>query len=299
MNVDPRAAVTDCVSCGQPLSGPYCSRCGERVLDPDSLTIRHFARTAVEELGQVDGKLWRTVRALLFKPGFLSSEYAAGRRRMYVNPIRLLLTAIVLYALFTRGGLFVTLTLGPLIFNIAPAAVPADSSIADTVAKIDRGGVLGRMLAGKAATADIASPAARERFHRRLNQFAQPLSFANVFLLALALFALFHRRRRLLVEHAAFSMHLVSFMLLSSLILVPVVRLLAISRALGLTVLLAVYFMQSAYMAAAIRRFYLSDAAGRGSLGRAAAVAFLIYLLNSAFITGVQMLGGAIAIRAI
>ncbi len=34
--------VEQCVSCDAPLSGPYCARCGERVLEPEALTLRHF-----------------------------------------------------------------------------------------------------------------------------------------------------------------------------------------------------------------------------------------------------------------
>jgi Protein of unknown function (DUF3667) len=31
-----------------------------------------------------DGRLWRTLFALVFKPGFLTREYFDGRRRRYV-----------------------------------------------------------------------------------------------------------------------------------------------------------------------------------------------------------------------
>jgi hypothetical protein len=34
-----------CVSCDASLSGPYCSRCGERALEPEALTLRHFLAT--------------------------------------------------------------------------------------------------------------------------------------------------------------------------------------------------------------------------------------------------------------
>src|SRR4051794_2211651 len=69
-----------CVSCDAPLSGPYCSRCGERVLEPDALTLRHFfTHTVAHELLHVDGTLWRTLRLLFVRPGQLSLDYAAGR----------------------------------------------------------------------------------------------------------------------------------------------------------------------------------------------------------------------------
>ncbi len=100
-NVDTATpAMERCASCDASLSGPYCSRCGERALEPEALTLRHFlVHTAAHELLHVDGALWRTLRLLSLRPGRLSLEYAAGRRRPYVNPFRLPLIAIVAYTL--------------------------------------------------------------------------------------------------------------------------------------------------------------------------------------------------------
>jgi len=44
----------------------------------------------------LDGRLWRTLGALLFRPGFLTREYFAGRRRRYIRPARLFLVASLL-----------------------------------------------------------------------------------------------------------------------------------------------------------------------------------------------------------
>ncbi len=45
----------------------------------------------------VDSKIFRSVKALLFKPGFLTNEYLAGRRARYVSPLRLYLVATFLF----------------------------------------------------------------------------------------------------------------------------------------------------------------------------------------------------------
>lgn len=45
----------------------------------------------------VDSKLFVTLRALLFRPGHLTREYVAGRRRSYVPPIRLYIFLSVLF----------------------------------------------------------------------------------------------------------------------------------------------------------------------------------------------------------
>lgn len=292
---------TGCASCGQPLTGRYCATCGEKVLDPDALTVRHFlTHTLVDEIAHVDGKFWRTLGNLLRRPGFLTAEYSAGRRRLYINPGRLLIAAILTYALLTQGGLLVTLTIYTLHLSIAPTAVPGSASVAETVRQIDRFGVLARLLAAKEKSADLTSDAVRERFHSRLNRFAQPLSFANVVLLALALYLFFHRRRRLLVDHGAFSMHFVSFVLVSSLALLPAVWLMEISEGAGVALIFGVSIWQFAYLAIAIRRFYFgADPSSARPRLFAILAAVVIYLLNSAFITGVQILGGAIALRGI
>jgi hypothetical protein len=52
-----------------------------------------------------DGRMWRTLAALLFRPGFLTREYFAGRRRRYIRPARLFLVlSIALFALLRFVG---------------------------------------------------------------------------------------------------------------------------------------------------------------------------------------------------
>jgi len=58
-----------------------------------------FLREAAGRYVAFDGRMWRTLFALAFRPGFLTREYLAGRRKRYVRPSRLVLVlAIVLFA---------------------------------------------------------------------------------------------------------------------------------------------------------------------------------------------------------
>lgn len=295
-----KSPVPECASCGQLLAGRYCSQCGEKVLYPSHLTVRHFVTSTLpRETLDLDSKLWRTLRNLLFRPAFLTAAYSYGRRRLYISPLRLLITAIILYALLTQGGgLQVSMFVGPLTVSLAPAAISEGASMAETVARIDRFGLPGNLLADKEKSGKLTSETVREKFHRQLESFAQPLSFTNVLLLALALYLLFRRRRRLFVEHAAFSMHFVSFVLFSSLLFLPIPRLIEIGwTAIVPPAILVVVLWQFAYLAVAIRHFYFSEVQRRILPGLLAiAAALLIYALNSAFITGVQLLGGVLAL---
>jgi hypothetical protein len=290
--------VAECVSCRQPLTGPYCAQCGERVVDPASLTVRHFVvRTLSDEVVHLDGKFWRTLRSLLFRPGFLSCEYSLGRRRLYISPVKLLIGSILLYVVLTRGGLMPTLFIGTMTLSLAPVAVPEGFSVADTVTWVDRFGVLGSVLAAKQASADLGADLVRQKFHAALNRFVQPLSFTNVLLLAATMHLLFRRRRRLFLDHAVFSTHLVSFVLLSSLVLHPVMWLEDTSAGVALAIASSGAIWHITYLTFATRRFYFAS----GSMSRLSTlycvgIAFLILVLNAVFISGIQTVGAAIAL---
>lgn len=298
------AAVTQppsaaCATCGLPLEGRYCAACGEERLEPHQLTVRHFVTDSlVPEIVNLDGKVWRTLRMLLFRPGLLPLEYAAGRRRRYLQPLRVLLTAIVVFVLAMPKGRGFTLNIGPMALSVMPASLPKGGSIEGTLAHIDRFGVLERQFGAKLGPVAAAPDDVARRFSGLLSDFATPVSFASVLLFAIVLYALFRRRRPLLVEHAVLSMHYFSFVLLTSLLYVIAMKTGLFGSMAGLLVVMfGVTLWQAVYLVFALRRFYWHSDAGRSiPWGKAAGAAVLLYLVNSLFITGVQLVGGALAI---
>ena len=98
------AAAGVCRNCGAAASGTYCPNCGQET----SLalpTVRAMLREAAGRYVAFDGRMWRTFFALLFRPGFLTREYFAGRRRRYIRPARLFLVlSIGLFALLRFEG---------------------------------------------------------------------------------------------------------------------------------------------------------------------------------------------------
>ena len=87
-----------CENCGEEVTQRYCGACGQR-LEPPVHTLWHFTRVAAEDLTHADSRLWRTLGALLFKPGFLTAEFLAGRRARYLPPLRLYLVVSVMFFL--------------------------------------------------------------------------------------------------------------------------------------------------------------------------------------------------------
>jgi hypothetical protein len=92
-----------CENCGAALSGRFCASCGQRV-EPPVHSLWHFTTVATEDLTHADSRLWRTLAALLFKPGFLTREFLRGRRASYLPPVRLYLVLSVAFFLWAGIG---------------------------------------------------------------------------------------------------------------------------------------------------------------------------------------------------
>ena len=88
-----------CDNCGAPVTQKYCGKCGQR-LEPPVHSLWHFSKVAAEDLTHADSRIWRTLTALLFKPGFLTREFLDGRRAGYLPPVRLYLVLSVLFFLW-------------------------------------------------------------------------------------------------------------------------------------------------------------------------------------------------------
>lgn len=105
----PPHARTDpaCRNCGAPAPLKFCPECGqETALHPP--TLGEFVHEFVGHYVALEGSLWRTLAMLLRRPGRLTREYLDGRRRRYVQPLRLYLTTSFLFFLvlkLTAGSL--------------------------------------------------------------------------------------------------------------------------------------------------------------------------------------------------
>jgi hypothetical protein len=79
----------------------FCPACGqETTLHPP--TLFEFLHEFVGHYVALEGALWRTLGLLLLKPGRLTTEYFAGRRRRYVLPLRIYLSASFVFFLVVK-----------------------------------------------------------------------------------------------------------------------------------------------------------------------------------------------------
>jgi hypothetical protein len=119
-----------CLNCSAPMYGPHCYNCGQ----PKKGLIRQFSSILGDFLDTVfslDQRTLRTLIPLYFQPGFLTTEYFAGRRVRYVTPLRLyFFLSVIAFLIFS-------LVANPQI-NVGPNGIAIGSQYdPEALAKLD------------------------------------------------------------------------------------------------------------------------------------------------------------------
>ncbi|WP_420454832.1 DUF3667 domain-containing protein [Rubrivirga sp.] len=244
-----------CAACDEPLVGAYCHECGERRPRPEDESLAAFLRDQFHEVTSADGRLWRSVKAL-FVPGTLTTEYFAGRRGLYVRPVRLFLVVNVVFFLWMSNFGAQAFLGDPGLYRSNPAF---DARMTEAV---NDAGV----------TAERYDAAFRQRARALAPTLIAVFVPAYVAFIALILV----RTGRPVVRHAVFATHFVAVLMASSVLITAVLAapLLAVLWLTGdvaydlndAVILPTMLVAWSAYLVLAFRRVY-----GLGWWGSAAA----------------------------
>ena len=99
--VEPIAGETDghtheanCLNCGAALAGPFCHECGQHA--HVHRTLGAFFHDFLHGVLHFEGKIWRTLPMLGWRPGELTRSYIEGQRARFVSPIALFLFSVFL-----------------------------------------------------------------------------------------------------------------------------------------------------------------------------------------------------------
>jgi len=229
-----------CRNCGTPAPLKFCPECGqETALHPP--TLGEFLHEFVGHYVALEGQLWRTLALLLRRPGRLTREYLDGRRRRYVLPLRLYLTASFLFFLVLKltaaGALHgVDVTVDGRHTTLAELRAEAASAAASSAS-----GTHTRVVVMRPADCGRPGQPACSRAEKLLNDAAtnfeehpqEALEHMRAHLLGWAPYAIFfllpafaglmtlaYRRRGMTYgEHFVFSLHLHAFWFLAAIVL--------------------------------------------------------------------------------
>jgi hypothetical protein len=242
-----------CPNCAAEALGPYCHACGQKTIEPDALSLRSFVHDFAQEVVNLDFATVRSLRAV-GRPGFLTREYLAGRRRPYLSPLKvyLLCAAIFFFAAPLAGLTFESLT------------------------ERDRSGLLQKLASSRMQAKSMDRALFAERFDLRLQTVYTFGLSVSVLAAAVLLALLFRRQRRPLGAHVVFALHYVAFLYLAAILVGGIALWLRLEAAASIAL---AYVVIGPYLILSLRRVY-EESIGR-ILAKAAVLAIATFLIDS------------------
>lgn len=155
-----------CANCEAPLTGHYCSECGQLARE-SARSLGTLFHDAWHVLTHVDGRFWQTLRRLAFSPGFLTNEYFAERRARYIPPFRLyLILSLVFFGLTSLSSAFDG---APIVIDTESKA-PSKAELAKDAAEIAQAKAeLAKKGTVAATVAQVALTKAEEEVQQKLD----------------------------------------------------------------------------------------------------------------------------------
>lgn len=158
---------TQCLNCGTRLTGQFCHSCGQNGhLHKTMGAIGHDLLHGVLHL---EGKTWRTLPMLAFKPGELTRRYIAGERARFVSPMALFLFSVFL--MFAVVAQLPMLNFGNtdlLRPGVAEGVMQARTKVAEEKARAIKGITDERRLLERARASDEPDPVRIARLEERV-----------------------------------------------------------------------------------------------------------------------------------
>jgi hypothetical protein len=228
-----RASV--CRNCNAEVTGNFCAACGQENTDY-RVSLRRLAGDLVDEVFQLESRLWRSLWTLFRRPGLLTLEYNAGRRVRYTTPLRLYMLASIAYFLVVS-------------FYPSKDFTVDFNTVDDVKEEIAPPSSFRSQLERRLKVVKEDQRAATERARRAIDEWGPRIMALLVPLFALLTFAFFRRPRLFYVEHLVFALHVHAAAFLLWMISVPLGRgcnaLMAIATLVWLFVAMQVVFAQS------------------------------------------------------
>jgi hypothetical protein len=201
-----------CKSCGTPFKGFYCNVCGEKVLKPADRSFRAFLSHLLQAITFADGKVLKTLALVVSNPGFVSREFADGRRVNYLKPISLFFVLNLIYFLFPIIQLF--------------------NASLNTQLMSPQGELVSRVVSYKMVAGNIHNISSFSLIYNQTStSLAKLMVMVFVVLASLPLNFLYRKSKLFFADHVGFTVELVCFNLfLNAILLTVLTRLFGLGR---------------------------------------------------------------------
>ena len=236
--IEPEGVAKLCTNCSAALVGDFCHACGQKRFVESDRRFGHLLHQFVASATDLDGRFWRTIRALAFQPGLLSREYFDGRRARWISPVSLFLAVSVVYFIAPSLGGDLTLQFNQQVSGRVRqlALGPEEALSAQQLASTGQfySPYAERWIDERVRLRDEAARAAsggstgynyrdyRLAYDAKANDVSKAMVILHVPIAAVALMLMFAGQRRYYAEHFVFALHYLAFWMLSLLVVVQI-----------------------------------------------------------------------------
>jgi hypothetical protein len=184
-----------CKTCGHAFVGKYCNQCGEKVIEPRDLSVRHYLEDIFNAFTSLDGKVWRTVRLIAQAPGGLSRAYMEGRRSPYLKPLSIFFLANLVYFLLPFFDTF-------------------NSRLQTQLKGRPHSQIAARLVDNYVREKKMTMPVFRERYEAKSTENAKLLLIVLVFLISVPLGVINRGKQPYVAGHITLAFEIMAFNLL-------------------------------------------------------------------------------------
>jgi Protein of unknown function (DUF3667) len=181
-----------CKSCGHVFVGAYCNLCGEKVIEPKDRSMQVFLRNILIAVTFADNRFIKTLWLTIKNPGFLSKEYADGRRVHYLRPLQLFFVLNLIYFLFPILQLF-------------------SSSLRTQMYYLFHSALVRPMVIERVVQEGLSINGFALIYDAKTTGLAKLLMVIFVFLASLPLSLIFRKKNRYFTDHVALSVELACY----------------------------------------------------------------------------------------
>jgi hypothetical protein len=215
-----------CANCGTQFNGNYCHECGQKKFDRNDFTIKEFSRELMDEIFDLDSKLFSTIQLLVFRPGHLTLDYLEGKQKSYIGPVKLYLFIIALNFL---------------VYNFFDAYSPLEVKY---LSQIEMDLWIKDLIFIKLKQSGLTEEAFYHQLNLAVNNTFSIALYFLIFVFALTLKLFYFRKNRYYIEHLIFCLHFMSFGFLRDTLFLPLYMYFKdLAVALGIVTTLIYFFL--------------------------------------------------------
>lgn len=217
-----------CKSCGNVFSGNYCNLCGEKLLTKQDKSFKTVVNNVFRTVTSVDSQFIKTLWLVLTNPGFLSRNFANGKRVKHLSPMSLFFVLNLIYFFFPLIQLF--------------------NASLNTQLLSPVGSFYQSIIAHKIVSMNLKLESFTLFYNMKTISLAKLMVMVFVILSSLPLNLLYWKKNKYFTDHVTYAVELACFNLfVNAILLTIIVRLGGIGHYLNETTLTVIFIITNLY----------------------------------------------------